>query len=243
MRKIFFICLLVTAFFCLSLVSAIAQTRKTDSRPPDSEYVEQEPKPKREGGGLFDFLPFVGKRSQKVPPEKLAPSPLPKESKPVLSNKDMGELRLVADRWLLTSEFTKPTVREDAKGRFYRDYIVFANEYRVEVVRGETDERPFIAYVYVKGDYFKTDSHDERQEAQTDFDFKYEPLDFRLIFERVEKWEYSENPDEAPFTFTAEWQFRRLQSRVKLDVPEETGTSDETPAEGGGVGTPEPAGG
>lgn len=242
MRRIFIIGLLVAALSCLYSISAFAQTRKTDRRPPDSEYVEQEPKAER-GGGLFDFLPFTTRRSKKVQQEDLAPSPLPKESKPVLSDEDMGELRLVADRWLLTSEFTEPTVRQDEHGKFYRDYIVFAGEYRVEVVRGDTEERPFIAYAYVKGDYFKTQSHDERQEAESDFDFKYEPLDFRLIFERVEEWEYSENPNEEPFTFTAEWQFRRLQSRVQIDVPEGTGASEETPAGEGGVEAPEPAGG
>lgn len=242
MQRILIIFLLAAVSLCLSFVSAFAQTQKADRRPPDSEYVEREPKPERDGGGLFDFLPFVGRRSKNVPPEDLAPSPLPKESKPVLSNEELGELRLVADRWLLTSDFTQPTVRQDEENRFYRDYIVFAGEYRLEVVRGDTEERPFVAYVYVKGDYFNTDPHDERHVAESDFDFKYEPLEFRLIFERVEEWKYSENPNEEPFTFTEQWQFRRLQSRVKVDLPEGAGASGETPAGEGGVETPEPAG-
>ncbi|RJP64092.1 MAG: hypothetical protein C4532_19930 [Candidatus Abyssobacteria bacterium SURF_17] len=208
----------------LSPICAFAESRQGAQPKPDSVYMEQEQgSDDEQGGGLFGFLPFVGDRRKNVPAEELAPSPLPQESKPVLSDKDLGQLRMAADEWLLTSEFTQPKLREDAEGRYYRDYIVFSDEYRVEVLRGDTQERPFLAYVYVGGDYFRTRPSDEPSKAAADFSFDYEPLEFKVVFERVEEWAYSENPNDEPIRFKETWEFRKLQSRLKIDLPEKTG--------------------
>ncbi len=165
-----------------------------------------------QGSGLFDFLPFVSGRAKEIPPEDLAPAE-PKRNKSPLAKRDMEEFQMVAERWLLASEFTEPTVRRDKEGKYYRDYIVFAKEYTMEVVRGDLEHRPFIGYIYAKGDYFRTKSHDAPDDARSDFGFKYQPRNFRLIFDRVEKWEFSDNPNEEPLTFAERWEFRTLQVR------------------------------
>lgn len=214
----------------LVVPSAFAESKKTTRREPDSEYVAKERASKRrEGGGLFDFLPFVGTRPSRVEPEKLKPSPLPQESKPVLSKQKLAQLRQVAERWLLTTEFAEPTIRRDENDKYYRDYIVFAGEYEAKVMRGGTEQNPFIGHVYVKGDYFKTQPHDTPEAAQNDFKFKYQEREFRVIFDRMEKWEYSDNPDAEPFVFAERWEFRGLQSRPVVELsgefllPERTG--------------------
>ena len=190
-------------------------------RQPDSEYIYKEDAPKKsEGGGLFDFLPFRRRSTTVVEPEELKPSPRPQESKPELRKKEVMQLRGVAERWLLTSEFIEPTVRQDADGRYYRDYIVFANEYEARVLRGNSREVPFIGHVHVEGDYFKTHSHETSEDASSDFKFKYETRDFRLIFDRVEKWEYSLEPTAEPFAFVERWEYRTLQSRPAVNLSE-----------------------
>ncbi|MBI4831065.1 MAG: hypothetical protein HY801_05825, partial [Candidatus Lindowbacteria bacterium] len=201
--------------------------RKTGAEEPDSEYVDSDAKSeqKEEGGGLFDFLPFVGEPPKKVESEKLTPSPLPRESKPVLSKKKMEELQMAADRWLTTSEYTEPTLRRNSKGEYYRDYIVFANEYKAEVLRGDDDEKPFVGNVYVKGDYFHTKPHFNSAAAQADFQFDYQAREFRLIFDRIEKWDYSQNLDDEPFTFTERWEFRKLQARPVIGISEDAKSS------------------
>ncbi|UCD57406.1 MAG: hypothetical protein JSV16_16645 [Candidatus Hydrogenedentota bacterium] len=239
MRRIFLTYLLVTISIGFSPVSAFAKGREADSREPDSEYMEKE-REKKKGSGLFDFLPFVGGRSKEVSPEKLVPSPLPLQSKPVLSKGKLEELGVVADQWLQMSEFTEPTVRRDEGGGYFRDYIVFAGEYRVEVLRGDAEDKPFVGYVYVKGDYFRTRSHGEPADAESDFNFTYRPNEFRLIFDRVERWDYSYDPDEEPFTFTERWEFRRLQSRPIIDISEGVGISDTGAAGEDGVEAREP---
>jgi hypothetical protein len=215
MKKTFLTVVLMT-LLGFAFDTAIAQNKVEEGRLPDSAYMEQEEKKPSGGGGLLDFLPFMGGRSKPVPPEDLTPSPRPQKAKPVLSDKDLKELRMAAERWLVTSEFTEPTVREAGDGRYYRDYIVFAREYEVEVLRGKGDETPFLANVYVDGDYFKTSWHLEAKAAESDYDFKHDKLEFRLVFERVEKWEYSDNPNEDPIVFRELWEFRKLQSRPKL---------------------------
>lgn len=214
----------------LVVPAALAESKKTTEREPDSEYVEKKPASKRrEGGGLFDFLPFVDTRPSRVEPEKLKPSQLPQESKPVLSKQKLEQLQQVAERWLLTTEFAEPTVRRDENDKYYRDYIVFAGEYEAKVIRGGTEQNPFIGHVYVKGDYFKTQSHDTPEAVQNDFKFKYQEREFRVIFDRMEKWEYSDNPDAEPFVFGERWEFRGLQSRPVVELsgeflsPERTG--------------------
>ncbi len=197
---------------------------------PDSEYFQKDERPKpAERGGFFDFLPFIGDNRAKVAPENLRPSPLPQKSERVFSPKQMEQLRKIAAQWLLASEFTEPTVRRDEEGKHYRDYIVFANEYEIEVLRGDSDDVPFIGHVYVKGDYFTTRPHDEPEAARSDFKFQYKQRDFKLIFDRSEKWEYSDNPGEDPFMFREAWEFEKIQSRpaVELVTPQ---SSFDTPA-------------
>lgn len=209
-----FLCAVLVLLLGFAIDPALAQTEE-EGNAPDSAYLEED-KPNDDGGGLFDFLPFVGGRSKPVTPEVLTPSPKPKKAQPVLSEKDLMELRLAAERWLLSSEFTEPTVRQADGDGYYRDYIVFTREYEVEVLRGRGDETPFLANVYVDGDYFRTSSHPKAEDAKSDYDFKHELLEFRLVFERVEKWEYSDNPNEDPIVFRELWEFRKLQSRPKL---------------------------
>ena len=231
MGRIIYI-LLVAASITLLSLPAFAQERTGGTREPDSEYVKSKQKPKKnDGGSLFGFLPFVGGRSKEsVSSENLVPGPLPQESKPVLSKEKMEQLQTVADRWLLTSEFTEPTLRQDMESGYYRDYVVFSSEYRVEVLRGDAENNPFVGHVYVKGDYFRTEAHDNSDDAESDFSFKYQPREFRLVFDRVEKWDYSDDPHEAPFTFTERWEFRRLQSRSTVDFSEGAGLSDKRSA-------------
>jgi hypothetical protein len=206
---------------------AFAQTERPESRKLDSEYVEKEKGAERDDeGGLFDFLPFVDSGRKKIQPENLRPSPKPKRSRPLFSKEAMEELQLTARVWLLTSGYTEPTVREDGDGGYYRDYIVFADEYEAEVVRGDAESSPFIGYIYIKGDYFKTKSHPNADAAKADFKFKYQQRDFRVVFHRVEQWEYSDNPNEEPFTFIERWEFQNLQSRFAVDF-----SADDKPAE------------
>ena len=155
-----------------------------------------------------------------VESEELKPSPKPQASKPELRKKEVLQLRAIAERWLLTSEFIEPTVRVDADGRYYRDYIVFATEYEARVLRGDTREVPFIGHVHIQGDYFKTRSHETSEAARSNFKFKYETRDFRLIFDRVEKWEYSLEPTAEPFAFVERWEYRTLQSRPSVNLSE-----------------------
>jgi hypothetical protein len=218
-----------------------AQTQESTGRQRDSEYMEKKEESENDdGGGLFDFLPFVDGGPKKIQPENLRPSPKPQRSKPFFSAEDMEELQMTAHMWLLGSEFTEPTVRQDEEGKYYRDYIVFGDEYEAEVVRGDSESSPFIGYIYIKGDYFKTTSHPTPDAAKADFKFKYQPRDFRVVFKRVERWEYSDNPNEEPFGFIERWEFQNLQSRFAVDFsgddnPERaaTPTDDE-------VQTPEP---
>ena len=78
MRKTAAICFFSIVLLALCVLPAPARAQGTTAREPDSEYVEKKPAPKpRGGGGLFDFLPFVGSRPRKVEPEKLEPAPPP----------------------------------------------------------------------------------------------------------------------------------------------------------------------
>ena len=243
MDRTIYILLMAVSINLLSF-SAFAQERRTGASEPDSEYMKSEREPRDVGGGsFFDFIPFLGGRSREaVPSERLVPTPLPKKSKPVLSKEKMGQLQAAAERWLLTSEFTEPMLRQDEDTRYYRDYIVFSGEYVMEVMRGDTEERPFVGHVYVKGDYFKTEAHGDPDAAESDFSFKYQKRDFRLIFDRVEKWDYSENHDEYPFTFTERWEFHKLQSRPTVDLSRNASSSIERSATENGDGMPpEPA--
>jgi len=233
---IFVVTLAVVGALC-PLIQAQDEEEVGSRRPvPDSEYFQKDERPKpAERGGFFDFLPFVGDNRAKVAPEKLRPSPLPRKSERVFSPKQMEELRKTAAQWLLASEFTEPTVRRDEEGKHYRDYIVFANEYEIEVLRGDSDDVPFTGHVYVKGDYFTTSPHDEPEEARSDFKFQYKQRDFKLIFERSERWEYSDNPGEEPFMFREEWEFQKIQSRpaIELAAPQ---SSFDAPAAAAGTG-------
>lgn len=229
------------AFLC-PVASAQDDEEETIPRhpAPDSEYFQEDERPKpAERGGFFDFLPFIGDNRTKVEPEKLRPSPLPKKSERVFSPKQMEELRKTAAQWLLASEFTEPTVRRDEKGKHYRDYIVFANEYEIEVLRGDSDDVPFIGHVYVKGDYFTTGPHDEPEEARSDFNFQYKQRDFRLVFERAEKWEYSDNPDEEPFMYREKWEFKKIQSRPTVEITDPQASFDSEPPGAGETAKPE----
>lgn len=225
MRRSSIIGLLAAAVITLYLRSAVAETEKNapKSTEPDSAYVDKgEGKPEEGGGGLLDFIPFFGGRSKKaLPPEQLSPSPLPEASKPVLSKDDLDELREDANEWLTTSEITEPAVRVDENGKYYRDYVIFGSDYKIDVLRGTGKDKPFVANIYVQGDYFKTKTYDDSSQAKADFDFKYQPLEFRVVFERVEKWEYSPSPNDEPFKYTERWEFRKLQSRAKVNLPEQ----------------------
>jgi hypothetical protein len=202
-----------------SFFPAAAQTSAPEAKEPVSEYVEggSESAEEEEGGGLLDFLPFVGGESKEIQLEKLLPSPQPRRTGPELSKESMAELQMTASLWIRGSEFTEPTVRQDKKGRYYRDYVVFADEYEAEIRRGDSHDKPFIGYIYVKGDYFKTESHETPEAAQNDFAFQYQPREFRIIFHRIEKWEYSDELNGGPFVFSERWEFRNLQSRVAVD--------------------------
>jgi hypothetical protein len=216
MKKIVLLALLFSILPGLSCPPVLAQDRQ-----PDSEYIYKEDAPKKsEGGGLFDFLPFRRKSATIVESEELKPSPKPQASKPELRKREVQQLRSIAERWLMTSEFIEPTVRQYPDGRYYRDYIVFANEYEARVLRGNSREVPFIGQVHIEGDYFKTRSHETPEGAKSDFGFKYETRDFRLIFDRVEKWEYSLNPTAEPFAFIERWEYRTLQSRPTVNLSE-----------------------
>jgi hypothetical protein len=235
---------LVAVSISLIPLTTFAQERPSGIREQDSEYVESERTSSNdESGGLFGFLPFLrGQPREGVPSERLVPAPLPEESKPVLSKKKMEQLQAAAERWLLTSEFTEPTLRQNERDRYYRDYIVFSGEYRIEVLRGNAEDKPFFAYIYVKGDYFRTEAHDDPDDAESDFSFEYQPREFRLIFDRVEKWDYSDNADEAPFAFTEQWEFRKFQSRPTVDSSKDARPPDERRATEERDGMPEPAG-
>ncbi len=226
MKRVFIISFLAAYLIVFHSYSVLAETPKGEQKTtePDSAYVDKgESKPEEGGGGggLLDFLPFFGGHSKKaIEPERLTPSPLPEASKPVLSKNDLEELRAAANQWLTTSEITEPKVRADENGKYYRDYVVFANDYKIDVLRGVAKDRPFVANVYVQGDYFKTNMYDDSAHAEADFDFKYQPLEFRVVFERVEKWEYSASASEEPIRYTRRWEFRKLQSRAKVDLSE-----------------------
>lgn len=219
MKKKTIITLSLAILFGLFHSSAFSQARPTPKYEPDSEYIEKKDTLKRRnGGGLFSFLPFVGRSKTRVEPEKLEPSPPPQESKPALREKELEQLRGVAERWALTSEFIEPTVRQDEHGRYYRDYIVFADEYEAKVMLGDSEARPFIGHIYIKGDYFQTRSHDTPDDARSDFKFEYQTREFRVIFDRVEKWQYSYEPNDEPFAFVKRWEFGGLQSRPVVNL-------------------------
>jgi hypothetical protein len=180
--------------------------------------VEREEAPRESGGGLLDFLPFFGGAQRpQAPDEPLLPS-LPPTDKTIVPEEDLSDLKMVTGHWLLTSEITEPAARKSEDGRYYRDYIVFDDEYRIEVVKGDSPETPFLARVYVRGDYFHTAAHESAESAQSDYNFQYEPLDFRVLFERVERWDYSTGSEEEPIVFREQWVFRKLQSKAKGDV-------------------------
>lgn len=221
MKKLAVISMALALLVGFSSAPVFAQARKTQEREPDSKYVEKEPTRKRsEGGGFFDFLPFVGGRKTKIAPENLKPSPLPQESKPVLEQRELAQLRGVAERWVLGTEYAEPTIRQDENGRHYRDYIVFSDEYEAKVMRGESEENPFIGHIYINGDYFNTKPHDSPEDARTDFKFNYQTREFRVVFNRIEKWEFSDDPNDEPFRFVERWEFGGLQSRPVVDLSE-----------------------
>ena len=84
MRKRAGICLALVISMTLVVPSAFAESKKATRREPDSEYVAKERASKRrEGGGLFDFLPFIGTRPSRVESEKLKPSPGPRSEEVV----------------------------------------------------------------------------------------------------------------------------------------------------------------
>jgi len=206
--------------------SAFAQERKAPQPEPDSVYVEKDDSSQRsDSGGLLDFLPFVRRKSSKVESEVLTPSPLPQESKPVLQKEELDQLRAVAEKWVLTSEYAEPTVRQDENGQFYRDYMVFADEYEAKVLRGRSQEQPFVGHVYIKGDYFKTQSHDTPESAAADFKFKFLTREFRIVFDRIKKWEYSSDPGSEPYVFAERWEFNGLQSRSVVTLSEDLAPS------------------
>jgi hypothetical protein len=221
-RKYIIVSLSLALVLGFSHASALAQARKPPEPEPDSEYVEKRDSPKRDdSGGLLDFLPFVRRKPAKVEPETLTPSPLPQESKPVLQREELAQLRSVAENWVLTSEYAEPAIRQDDNGQFYRDYIVFADEYEAKVLRGRSQEKPFIGHVYIKGDYFKTQSHNDPESASADFKFKFLTREFRVVFDRVKKWEYSSDPDSEPYIFVERWEFNGLQSRSVVSLSED----------------------
>jgi hypothetical protein len=219
-KKITVISVSLVILLGVSHFSVVAEERKTPEREPDSAYVEKSDAP-RKSGGLFDFLPFTRRKSTKIEPENLEPSPLPQESKPVLQQKELDQLRTVAEQWVLGTEYAEPTVREDKEGRYYRDYIVFADEYEAKVLRGQSEERPFIGHVYIRGDYFLTRAHDKPEDAAADFKFDFQTREFRIIFDRIKKWEYAADLGAEPFTFVERWVFRGLQSRPVVSLPED----------------------
>jgi hypothetical protein len=217
------------AFLACSLQSpAAAEAKKKQAREPDSVYVEkkEDRKQQRSSSGFFDFLPFIGGRKAKVAPEDLKPSPPPQESKPVLQKKELAQLRIVAEQWILGTEYAEPTTRQGDSGKSYRDYIVFSDEYEAKVLRGESEENPFIGHIYIQGDYFKTASHDSPEEASSDFKFTHQSREFRVIFDRIKKWEYSDKPGDEPFRFVERWEFNSLQSRPVADMSEILSTPD-----------------
>jgi hypothetical protein len=235
MKKSFLVSVACAALLFLPLI-VFAENERRVEKEPNSAYVEHEEQAPQ-SGGLLDFLPFFGgSRKQRVPQEKLVPSPNAGEGKKVISEDDLTELKQVAGHWLLTSEITEPAVRKTEEESYYRDYIVFDDEYKIEVLRGDSAGNPFIAYVYVQGDYFQTAMHPSREEAEADYDFKYQRLDFRVVFERVEKWDYSLNSAEVPIVFREEWHFRKLQSKANVNASESQPSVAETgslPAESG----------
>ena len=240
MKNSFLLSFSCAALLLFPLVASAQNERRTE-KEPDSAYIEHEEQ-RPQSGGLFDFLPFIGgSRKQRVPQEKLRPSPKAGENKQVISEDELNELKQVAGQWLLTSGITEPAVRKAEGGNYYRDYIVFDDEYKIEVVKGDSAEKPFIAYVYVQGDYFQTAAHPSREEAETDYDFKYQRLDFRVIFERVEKWDYSLSSAEVPIVFHEEWHFRKLQSKATVNASESQPSVPETESLPAGAGAANPA--
>lgn len=221
MKRISVFTLSLAILLGISHTCVFAQARKTEEREPDSAYVEKEDAPRQSEGGLFDFLPFVGRDRTRVEPEKLEPTPPPRKRGPILKRNEMQQLREATERWVLTTEFGEPTIRQDANGGYYRDYIVFADEYEAKVLRGDSEERPFIGHIYIKGDYFKTRSHAIPEDARSDFKFNYETREFRIIFERITKWEYSTDPAGEPFSFVERWEFGGLQSRPTVNLTED----------------------
>jgi hypothetical protein len=241
MKRISTVSFLSLLVMCLLFLPAFTWAQEASSREPDSEYVEKGREPEsEEGGGLFDFLPFVGGGQKKIELERLVPTPKPERSKPVFSKRNMEELQATAGVWLLSSEFTEPTVRQDGEGKYYRDYIIFGDEYEAEVVRGDAEDKPFVGHIYIKGDYFKTRSHDTAEDARSDFKFKYQPRDFRVVFNRTEKWEYSDDPNSDPFLFVQRWEFHNLQSRFAVDFSEEGKREKPDAGSADGAAPPEP---
>jgi hypothetical protein len=219
MKKKVIVFLSLAFLACALQSSAFAQARKTQERESDSVYMEKKDDRKRSsGGGFFDFLPFVGGRKAKVAPEDLTPSPPPQESKPVLREKELAQLRIVTEQWILGTEYAEPTIRQGDDGKSYRDYIVFSDEYEAKVLRGEAEEKPFIGHIYIQGDYFRTAPHDSPEKASSDFKFTYQSREFRLVFDRIKKWEYSDKPGDEPFKFVERWEFNGLQSRPVVDM-------------------------
>jgi hypothetical protein len=228
LRKLTIFCVSAAILGCIAGSSTFAETNSAGE--PDSVYVDEGRRPQQdEGGGLLDFLPFFGRRAKEVEPEKLSPSPRPEKTQPGLSAREMDQLRQAATDWLLTSEFTEPTLRQDEEGEYYRDYTVFADEYDIAVLRGESQEQPFIGRVTIKGDYFRTKPHELMEAAQSDYDFDYQSREFRIIFSRVEKWEYSDDPREEAVVFKEEWAFSAMQSRLDMSRSGETSLPSVTP--------------
>ena len=231
--KIITLQFLAIAALVLVPLAAFSENDGTGGEDPDSAYMEREEQPKNEETGFLDLLPFFGNKKQ-IPKEKLQP-PDAAESKPAISDEDLNELKAVVGHWLLTSEITEPAVRKTEDGSHYRDYVVFGDEYRIDVVKGASREEPYLANVYVRGDYFQTQTHDSVERAQSDYSFKYQPLDFRVIFAHVEKWDYSSNSEEAPIIFREQWVFRKLQSKASATTSEEATTA---PGIGGPAAAP-----
>jgi hypothetical protein len=214
------IALVLPALISVMLFPAgvFSQTEDHHGNVPNSAYLDNEDETKGESGGLLDMLPFFGNKKKEVPAENLAPAPA-RQNKPALPEEDINELRMMVGNWLVSSEITEPAVRKADDGKYYRDYIVFNDEYRIDVLRGDSSEKPFMAHIFVEGDHFQTAMHDTSEEAKLDRNFSYKHLDFRVIFERVEKWDYSVSTEEAPIIFREQWVFKKLQSKVKAEAP------------------------
>lgn len=223
MKKVVFTALVLAVMTGLIYSPAFAETAKPETGESEAareDAVSDGAAGEEKSGGVFDFLPFVGDDGVKVAPETLKPSPKPRKIKPKLEKKEVDQLRGVAERWVLASEYTEPTIRVSDDGEYYRDYIVFANKYEAKVLRGKSADVPFIGQVYINGDYFRTRSHETADEARADFKFKYQIREFRIVFNRIEKWEFSIDSSDEPFVFVERWEFDGIQSRAIRDASE-----------------------